>query len=190
MPSLNRPSRTVQKLSWQSCITRDFRRFFLARRARIRAFFRSRRDRGGRNFAIDGPAAASRQLSGVPRWSFSSTISRSRWRSCDARAVRPEELRQTYSGGGLRWDDPLSSLEKIAVLRDPRGSWSGEYSGYVKLLGEREKLELSLYAQSARAHIMSLRDSSGSVNAIKELLKDIEDTCRARRFASRLDALS
>ncbi len=159
-----------------------FRRFFLARRARIRAFFRSRRDRGAESLRLTGLLQHLVNYPECPfilQYNIAIAVEELRRKSGD------QELRQTYSGGGLRWDDPLSSLEKIAALRDPRGSWSGEYSGYVKLLGEREKLELSLYAQSARAHIMSLRDPSGSVNAIKELLKDIEDTCCQAREQTR-----
>jgi hypothetical protein len=88
-------------------------------------------------------------------------------------------------GDGVVWNDPLESLAKIAALRHQDPQCDGHYSRYAKLLNDRERFELSLYAQSARAHIKSMRGAPACVKDLRDILADIEDTCGAARKKAR-----
>jgi hypothetical protein len=165
------------------------RRFFLNCRARIRAYFRNRENRES---LPDGPRLTGllQHLINYPECPFILQYNIAIAMEELRRGSGPKEFQEFQLYDGVTWDDdPLASLRKIASLRDSHASWSGKFSRYVTLLREREKLELSLYAQSAMAHIMSLRpDGAKSVDAIRKLLKDMGDTsCAAREQARCFD---
>jgi len=82
--------------------------------------------------------------------------------------------------------DPIESLDTIVALRDREASLPGKYLLYSELLEPKERLELSLYAQSAQAHIMSLRDDSRAYEQqLREILKLVEKTCDDARCLDR-----
>src|SRR5262249_55154746 len=73
--------------------------------------------------------------------------------------------------------DPLASLETIVALRDQGRSLSDRYFLFAKLLEPKERFELSLYAQSAQAHMMSMDDdAAGCEHKLREILKSVEKT--------------
>jgi tetratricopeptide (TPR) repeat protein len=162
-------------------------RFLLGLRARARAYFRGRRDRESRR--------RSPRLTGLLEHLL-------RYPECPFilqynNAIALEELRrnsgvqelQSFLGEGVGLTDPLESLSMVAALRDPNSPWPGPYSRCARLLEERERLELSLYAQSERAHIISMRDAVGSVDVLRDIVKFVRSTCEdARCLDQRIDS--
>jgi tetratricopeptide (TPR) repeat protein len=159
------------------------RRVFLDRRARIRAYFRSRRfsETLGESPRLTGLI---QHLVNYPECPFILQYNVAIAVDELCRTSGGEELKP-FSGKGVHWTNPLESLKEIAALRDHHGPWKGDHPQYAELLGQQEKLELSLYAQSARAHIMSLHAEVGTVAAITELLNDIDGVCRNARERNR-----
>jgi len=155
------------------------RRFFLAHRARMRAYVANRRDHQ-RLAAPPRLTGLLMHLVNYPECPFILQYNI---------AIAVEEL-QTIGGTrefeppsdtGVIWKDPLECLRGIVASCDPRTSSSCSYPRYAELLGEREKLELSMFALSAQAHIISRRGGAGCLHAIEKLLEDLEHTvCQAR----------
>jgi hypothetical protein len=93
-------------------------------------------------------------------------------------------LRHQPLGKGVVWNDPLESLTKSASLHQ-HARCDGHYSRYSELLDYREKFELSLYAQSARAYLKSKRGGPACVKDLRGILAEIEDTCDDARKEAR-----
>ena len=108
-------------------------------------------------------------------------------------AIALEELRQNSGPQEFKallarsatWKDPLESLADLAALQDPNAVFEGKFSQCARLLQSRERLELSLYAQSARAHIMSMRDPARHIDELREILKSMDVTCDDLRCLDR-----
>jgi len=103
-------------------------------------------------------------------------------------AIAVDELRRISgpqepppSGMDEALTDPLGSLQTIVDLRNPGTSLGDKYFLFGELLEPKQRLELSLYAQSARAHVMSMHDTAGSENELREIRKSVEKTCEDAR---------
>ncbi len=93
------------------------------------------------------------------------------------------------------WSDPIQSLRTIAAVdhdyspggssQNGQGDPLAAYRDCERHLSPKTRFQLSLYARSACAHLISLSDAAGALKEITSILQSIEETCKNARCLDR-----
>lgn len=90
------------------------------------------------------------------------------WQTSGVQEFPPSEM-------DVVWGKPLDSLRALGAFEP------GKYDLCASLLTKRERFELSLYAQSARAHILSTNRPPGYGEDLTAILASMDEKCREAR---------